>query len=65
MRTNSKDENLVEVNPGQFEKMSDTLIERSDGDKNIAGFFHCLGKAMGKEDNKVNSKFLSANQPNM
>lgn len=56
---------LVEVRPGVFEKMSPKLMERSDNDPEIAGFFHCVGKALGSEDNVVDSKFLRANTPDL
>lgn len=67
MSTQSKDNNqsngseaehLVEVRPNEFEAMSNKLVDSCKGDTDIAGFFHCLGKALGSKDNKVDSKYL-------
>ncbi|ARC95071.1 hypothetical protein B6A42_27005 (plasmid) [Vibrio coralliilyticus] len=59
----NKETKTVEVRPNKFEPLSERLLERSDGDTEVAGFFHCLGKALGKEDNHVDSKYLKANAP--
>ncbi len=43
----------VEVRPDEFEPLSERLLERRDLDTEVEGFFHCLGKGLGKEDNHV------------
>lgn len=57
--------NTVEVRPNHFEEMTDALVERCDGDLEMAGFFHCLGRALAPTDNQVDSKYLKANLPEM
>ncbi|USD59070.1 hypothetical protein J4N45_11060 [Vibrio sp. SCSIO 43140] len=59
----NEDTKIVEVRPNEFEPLSESLLERCDGDTEVAGFFHCVGKVLSKEDNHVDSKYLKSNVP--
>lgn len=58
---NSSVRHTVEVNPCEFETISDRLIESCDGNVEHASFFHCLGKALQPMNCKIDSQYLKAN----